>query len=51
MYFGTNILASKEQIKLLHEIKVAGKQQFKEYWNKTVINKESKDYKRLLFVY
>ena len=36
--FGTNRLASKEQIKCLYDIKVAGKQQFKEYWNKTVVN-------------
>ena len=38
IYFGTNTLASKEQITFLYEIKVAGKQQFKDYWNKTVVN-------------
>ena len=38
MYFGTNTVASKEQITFLYEIKVAGKQQFKDYWNKTVVN-------------
>ena len=36
--FDTNTLASKEQIKLVYEIRVAGKQQFKEYWNKAVAN-------------
>ena len=39
--FGTNTLASKEQINCLYKIKVAGKQQFKEYWNKTVVNNTS----------
>ena len=35
--FGTNALSSKEEIKCLLKIKVAGKQQFKEYWNKAVL--------------
>ena len=33
-----NTLASQKQIKCHYEIKEAGKQQFKEYWNKTVNN-------------
>ena len=37
----TNTLASKKQIKSHYEIKEAGKQQFKEYWNKTVVNNTS----------
>ena len=36
-----NTLASKKQIKCHYEIKEAGKQQFKEYWNKTVVNNTS----------
>ena len=38
---GTNTLASKKQIKCFHEIKVAGKQQINDYWNKTVGNNTS----------
>ena len=38
LYFGANAFASKEQITFLNEIKVAGKQEFKEHWNKIVIN-------------
>ena len=41
MSFGTNPLSSKEQIKCLYKIKVAGKQQFKGYWNETVVNNTS----------
>ena len=39
--FGTNTIASKEQIKCLYEINVAGKQQFKECLSKTVVNNTS----------
>ena len=39
--FCTNKLAIKEQTKSLYKIKVAGKQQFKDYWNVTVVNKRS----------
>ena len=39
--FGTNTLASNEQIKYLYDIKVAGKQQFKEFLNKAVANNTS----------
>ena len=39
--FGTNTLDSKEQIRYPYDIREAGKQQFKKYWNKAVVNNTS----------